>query len=510
MGYIWLSGDRYHSVVIVFSQITMLAMCVMYLIVALLIVPTVGVPVETSTVQEIDSLLVVQETVNVHKIELHLHLWARELSVSHEKLDRMMATRVMRESTLLLSTLSAMTGTKSTVMTAKAADSIRDNSHSRYKRNILGDFLHAVTGVATSDELQKQVKIDAEIRDKITATLTRQLAFEKTIAGVYGNLSREEESIQRRLDVLEARGETERAQLVRLSALSRLALDDVEELEDVLEAVRLGEVNTRHATRLSYRAGLQSVAHFRVDGVSSTEVGPSVQFAARIYGLVAVRREVVFENYVELETQKTTYLLHKSHSMSVPISEVEVRATSTTCSACGLLVSMGGAVYKSVRQGEVTCNGRSMNLTLGQVLLLGAAEDCENAAMRVGDRHLNVRRVAVDLEESSGVDSLFLKRAVETGRLTAESSAAAKEQHLLGNLKLQSELGAAQQDLSNFIEETKIDMSVDYVKDGVTWSLVGGLCLVLGVLMTCICCRYASRRPTTVVIPTSHSTASVV
>ena len=46
--------------------------------------------------------------------------------------------------------------------------------HQRVKRNFLGDLLHTLTGVATDDQLQAQLRLDEEIREKVLSVLTHQ------------------------------------------------------------------------------------------------------------------------------------------------------------------------------------------------------------------------------------------------------------------------------------------------------------------------------------------------
>jgi hypothetical protein len=47
-----------------------------------------------------------------------------------------------------------------------------------------------------------QVKLDEEIRDRVAATLTRQMAFENSVADVIGNITQEEEVLGRHLEFL--------------------------------------------------------------------------------------------------------------------------------------------------------------------------------------------------------------------------------------------------------------------------------------------------------------------
>jgi hypothetical protein len=47
-----------------------------------------------------------------------------------------------------------------------------------------------------------QVKLDEKIWDRVAATLTRQMAFENSVADVIGNITQEEEVLGRHLEFL--------------------------------------------------------------------------------------------------------------------------------------------------------------------------------------------------------------------------------------------------------------------------------------------------------------------
>ncbi len=83
-----------------------------------------------------------------------------------------------------------------------SATSDNDNQLQRYKRNILGDVLHTLTGVATDDELAKQRQLDEDIRNKVTSTLTCQMSYEKTITDIIVNITNEEEVLGSHLNEL--------------------------------------------------------------------------------------------------------------------------------------------------------------------------------------------------------------------------------------------------------------------------------------------------------------------
>jgi hypothetical protein len=157
-----------------------------------------------STVQEVDGMMYITEPVNTFRMDRHIQLWAADLHGQRdtEKLDLLLASKTIREMSLLMSYLKtqAAKGTSTTLpwMAVDSSPSLpptldNDNQLQRYKRNILGDILHALTGVATDEELAKQRQLDEDIRNKVTSTLTRQMAYEKTITDIIGNITNEEE-----------------------------------------------------------------------------------------------------------------------------------------------------------------------------------------------------------------------------------------------------------------------------------------------------------------------------
>jgi hypothetical protein len=162
-----------------------------------------------STIQEVDGMMYITEPVNTFRMDRHIQLWAADLHGQRdtEKLDLLLASKTIREMSLLMSYLKAQAvkGTSttlpwmallifylkaqavkgtSTTLPWMATDSSpflpttldNDNQLKRNKRNILGDVLHALTGVATDEELAKQRQLDEDIRNKVTSTLTRQMA----------------------------------------------------------------------------------------------------------------------------------------------------------------------------------------------------------------------------------------------------------------------------------------------------------------------------------------------
>jgi hypothetical protein len=77
------------------------------------------------------------------------------------------------------------------------------NQVRRQKRNILRELVYVITGLTTDDQLQQQLRIDEVIRDKVTNTLARQISFEQTMATIYSNLTKEEETLHSMINSLQ-------------------------------------------------------------------------------------------------------------------------------------------------------------------------------------------------------------------------------------------------------------------------------------------------------------------
>jgi hypothetical protein len=334
---------------------------------------------ENFTVQEIDGLLYVTEPVNMFRITRHVQLWSVDLQGDVDKLDVLMASKTISELSILMTSInqlpavgpfrgagSVATGTFSDLPSAAPQSG---NLVRRYRRNILGDALNYLSGVPTAEMIAKQVKLDEEIRDKVTATLTRQMSYERSVTDVIGNITREEEVLGKHLETLAKKHTQDIGRLTRFNTHRHIVLEDIDKLEDILEAVWTGVANTRHSVYLSSRAGLQQVATFRTVGVSRGRDGPIIRYVARLYRktpVLAINRSNL---HISMATPDRLYYLHLGHNLLLPISEQEVRGTRFRCGTCAILVHLHDLLYQTSQPGSLTCQlidgRRSYNLTVG-------------------------------------------------------------------------------------------------------------------------------------------------
>jgi hypothetical protein len=276
-----------------------------------------------------------------------------------------------------------------------------------------------------------------------------------------------------------------------------IVTEDIDKLEDILEAAWTGTANTRHSVYLSSRAGLQQVATFRTAGISKGRDGPVIKYVARLYRrtpVLAVSRTNLILN---VATPDRLYHLHPGHNLLFPISEQEVRGTRVPCYTCAVLVHLHDLLYQTSQTGSLTCQHvegrRYYNLTAGQTVQLTPSDSCSNKAIYIGKVHLRLQEFSIDSAGEKEVDTLLLRKTADpdTG---VEDLAAMRAAHAALNLKLHHAVSSAQEDISTFVQDTSQQLGGFTITTGIS---LGGLAVVAAVLLsivTCIFCLCAAAR----------------
>jgi hypothetical protein len=371
---------------------------------------------------------------------------------------------------------------------------IEENSVKRVKRNIFGEALHQLFGVATDEELQQQLRVDEELRDKVASTLTRQVYFEREIVSAIGNLSAEEDKAVERIDVLEEKYRLDRERDLRMDAHRFTLMEDVDRLEDILEAVVTGVVNTRHAAFLSAQAGLSRVATFEFVNVTTTSTGVTVHYLTRLYQTVDVRDVFMGATYSQVRTPTRDYFLHLSHGVEMPLTEMEVQGTREECDDCAVLVHTGGRRYLVVVPGNLSCvrAASSRKLEEGVVIRLGREDVCSNAKMLITSGGRHVSQYVVSAVGANPLVSLVLRRKEQNGQVAARHGT--PDAHVALNIHMRQNLGMAQQDIENLINETQESFKLYTVTSTGTLTWLGAISILALLLIALIvrkCCQHA-------------------
>jgi hypothetical protein len=470
---------------------------------------------QATTVREIDGTLTITESLNTVRMVKHAQLWASDLRGA-SNLDVLLAGAHIRELTLLTDTISKMTGVP---VTPNSTDNTsnnpfsQDNQHLRYKRNILGQLLKAITGVATTEDLQQSLKVEEEMKNKITSALSHQTSYEKVLSASIANISRETETLLAQNHNLAQTHHRDKKQEEKLLTHYKIFMDDVEKLEDIIHAVWTGTTNTRHATYLSSRAGLQQVANFRYLETVSTDSGPSFRFTTRLYRNAEVMSVTpVKGGAVMVETTDRLYHLHPSQDLTLPLTEQEVTGSRSPCADCALLVHIGNNVYKTYQSGAITCrlnNEESLrNLTIGQQISIPSPTICLNRAVQIGGLSLRIRTFNVDTSRDKAVDVLLLRKDMDNKAIHVEDLAASRTSHDLMNLRLAHDLATAGQDIDNLVLDNSYQVAESRLATSISagW-LIGVTVAVLGVISLIIWRYCAIRKMAATALADTHTTA---
>jgi hypothetical protein len=390
-----------------------------------------------------------------------------------------------------------------------------ENSVRRVKRNVFGDIMHQLFGVATDEQLQQQLKVDEELRDRVADTLTRQVYYEKELTMAIGNITAEEDRMESRVSELEKRHKADKDRDSRMAAHRFTLMEDVDRLEDVLEAVVTGAVNTRHAAYLSAKAGMSRVASYEFLNLTAVGNKLVVCYLTRLFNEVVVEVVATSATAVQIRTPSREYFLHVSHGPEMPLTEMEVQGTRDECEGCALLVHTGSRRYLVVESGGLTCDSDGIpsvyhNLTAGEVLSIKRDATCRNRLMLVSSRGRHVSHYTVSASGVDPLDSLVLRRRERTDQ-KLDGSHSVINTHSALNMHLRQNLGMAQQDIENLITETQESFKMyTVVSSGTTAWL--SLITLLAILLICLivrkfCQRRREMSDDTVYVPSVSSCA---
>jgi hypothetical protein len=515
--------------------------------------------------REVDGLVYTEEEVRLDRLEKHIFVWKVDLEggVGEDNLhlEALLAKRLMRESALLMQTLRSYAVPLSDAQPGESDPVVRgdmgvapklykpqpliregsvpskigkekvpekksgaswaggyveeENSVKRVKRNVFGDIMHQLFGVATDEQLQQQLRVDEELRDKVADTLTRQVYYEKELTMAVENITKEEDRMESRVSELERRHKADKDRDIRMAAHRFTLMEDVDRLEDVLEAVVTGAVNTRHAAYLSAKAGLSRVASYEFLNLTAVEQKLVVCYLTRLFNEVVVEVIATSATAVQIRTPTREYYLHVSHGPEMPLTEMEVQGTRDECDGCALLVHTGSRRYLVVESGSLTCDsdgstGVLHNMSAGEVLSIKRGATCRNRLMVVSSRGRHVSHYAVSASGADPLDSLVIRRRERTDQ-KLDGSHSVIDTHSALNMHLRQNLGMAQQDIENLITETQESFKMyTVVSSGTTAWL--SLITLLAILLICLivrklCQRRLEMSDDTMYVPTVSSCA---
>jgi hypothetical protein len=357
--------------------------------------------------------------------------------------------------------------------------------------------------------------VDEELRDKVADTLTRQVYYERELTMAVGNITMEEDRLESRVSELEQKHKSDKDRDSRMAAHRFTLMEDVDRLEDVLEAVVTGAVSTRHAAYLSAKAGMYRVASYEFLNLTYVDKNLVVCYLTRLFNEVVIEVVATSATAVQIRTPTREYYLHASHGPEMPLTEMEVQGTRDSCDGCALLVHTGNRRYLVVESGDLTCEtvGNPSvlhNMSAGEILSIKRDATCKNRLMMVSSRGRHVSHYTVSASGVDPLDSLVLRRRERVDQ-KLDGSHSVISTHSALNMHLRQNLGMAQQDIENLVAETQESFKMyTVVSSGTTAWL--SLITLLAILLICLivrkfCQRRQEMSDDTVYVPTLSSCA---
>jgi len=278
------------------------------------------------TIQEVDSLIVVQHHVNLHRIKEHILAWGEDRGVgvfrsevmnplmSHLTVEVAMLASTLMEHMHLENVDRAMSSTPTQpanlepVSTTGSSSGWR-NGIQRVQRNIFGDIVSTITGMPTGEQYQHHMHVQEEIRKKLIHMAKHQVEAEQNMMRSVSELMTAEEQTAVRMTNLERLVEMQGTATARFFAYYHLLCEDRDMLEDTLEAVRGGYASTRLDVYLSRLAGLHTMGMFEYNQILQARGGFDVLYFARAYRQVEVRDYFLTNESAVLLTDERRYLM---------------------------------------------------------------------------------------------------------------------------------------------------------------------------------------------------------
>ena len=365
------------------------------------------------------------------------------------------------------------------------------------KRNFLGDILHTLTGVATDDQLQHQMKLDEEIRSQVMNLLHHQSATDKDMADMLDTVARGEDGLAQQLQTVQQQHMQDMNLASRLITFHSIVLSDINLLECTMSSLSTGVTPPYLSALLSVKSGLVRSAPYRFVQVSPSPKGVTVEYVGTLYRESEVL-EVFPSNFSGayfLRTRYHLFFLSSLHVANAPISELDVRYSDVFCAECAVLCHLESHFYRVLLNGTLTCytHGRvAAPLTVAHDVVydLSVYVGCSNRAVSFGRVNLSVQEYTTSTEDA-GLDALLLNRNVKVHNVTGVQSDILRTV-LSGKVHLLKELSDAKKDM-NVLSKMSLDSGAQnfvHATAGAAWlTVITLICVPIFALVLYNCFR---------------------
>jgi ElaB/YqjD/DUF883 family membrane-anchored ribosome-binding protein len=340
-------------------------------------------------------------------------------------------------------------------ITKLAVEEQQDHArNARQKRNVLGDIISSITGLATQDSISQQQAYDMELRRKMEELVRTQQAEANTIEQLVGNLVQEEETLDGKLDQLQQRHKQDIAHLQQHSVRQFLVRQDLTALKSILASMQLGTATPGQVIRFTARMQTGIAHHFQFQHMHIEHDTLVATYTSALYAPTTIEFMQPLLQAWQVRTDRATYILHDEPARHAHITWQETRLRGGTCVNCTLLTHTGHGWYKVLREGWLNCTqGREYQDTLqtGQLIHIEDRNVCGNDVIQVHGWHGRHDKLLVDLSTDGTVDERILQKALANGS-KIEDIQKVRNRHMQAQTQLHKHILTAQQEMHDLTE----------------------------------------------------------
>ena len=359
------------------------------------------------------------------------------------------------------------------------------------KRNFLGDILHSLTGVATDEQLQQQMRLDEEIREQVVSLLHHQAITDKGVTDMLSAVAQEEDNLSDRLGTLQQQHDQDVSSSNRLLAFLSIVTSDIRLLECTLSSMSAGIAPPYLSSLLSLKSGLSTYSPYRYLHTFRTAKGVSVEYTSTLFTESEILGflPAVYPGAVFLRTRLHNFLLPASYTNSTPVSELEVRFTNVSCFDCAVLLHYESSIYRVLVPGTMSCvylnrTEHLLSVANNSLADLSPYLGCQNRQISLGRVGLTVSTYVANTNDV-GLDSLLLARDSKTKNISAPHPSLSRDV-TAGRVKILKGLSEAKDDIDALSRLTLSNPSLSafHITSGVAWLIaLTVLCLPVFLLL---------------------------
>ena len=427
-------------------------------------------------------------------INKHIHYLIQE-GAEHGQMHSVWAARtVAGEALEMLKAIQQAAGSSNTT-----------DARLRRKRNILGDIISSITGLATIDTVHKQEQHDRDLRSRIESIMNLQKQEANDIGSILGNITQEEEALQEQITNLGHRHTKDVRHMHKHNLRLMLVQADISTMRDILMSMQDGIATVRQTARFMTRTSTDSIPHFTYKSIHLEHGTLHIAYQAKIMHNVEVSSVQSHQQGWQVRTSTRMYLLNSKPKEGDIVSAAETVLMGGNCSGCALIVNIGHGMHRVMESGNYSCAGdeAATEVKEGEIIMLSGETQCGNLIMSVYGVVGTVKNFHIRMGEDTKTEEAILARVLSEGG-KIEDRVSEKSRHQAMQTTLHHDMVKTKEQMEELGEWARKEESEQWEEEGVAGVAVAWtICTTALVMMllwlfwrcyfsTC-CCKRGSK-----------------